>query len=140
MSKENNIKHIMKLSGSVINYGYDERYNKKIKERIFGSQNETQTPVCYNHRHDIMLGQAEIKEDENGVSAVCYICNTDYGKRVKELIDSNLQFELGAYINMVRTITHGDETIVTEGVIREISIVPVENARYPVRIEKGNVS
>ena len=138
MSKENNKKCIMKLSSSVINYGYDERYNKKIRERIFSSQNEIQTPLCYNYIHEIgsVAGVAEIKEDENGVSAVCYIHDTFYGRRIKEKIDSNLQFELGAYINMVETTTNGDETIVTKGVIREISIVPVEKVRYPVKIEK----
>lgn len=138
MSKENDKKYIMKLSGSVINYGYDKRYNKNIKERIFSSQNETKAPLCYDNIHEIGLlaGETEIKEDENGVSAVCYICNTPYGRHIKELIDSNLQFELGACVNMVETITHGNETIVTKGVILEISIIPVENAMYPVKIEQ----
>lgn len=137
MSKKNNKKYIMKLSGSVINYGYDKRYNKNIKERIFSSQNKMQMPLCYDHIHEIGLlaGEAEIKEDEKGVSAVCYIYDTPYGRHIKELIDSNLQFEFGAYVNMAEMITYGDKTIVTKGVIREISIVPVENVMYPVKIE-----
>ena len=132
--------YIMKLSGSVVEYGNDYRYNKKIKEKIFDDQNGSVVPLCYDYIHQIgcLAGVAELKIDEKGISADCYIYDTSYGKSIAEFINANLIFELGMYVNCVEAATHGDETIVTKGTIREVSIVPVENPRYPVEIIKEN--
>lgn len=134
-------KYIMKLSGSVVEYGYDYRYDKEIKDKIFNSQNGSIVPLCYNYIHEMgcQAGIAKLKIDEKGISADCYIYDTPFGRSVTEFINANLVFELGMYVNHVETTTHGDKTIVTKGTIREVSIVPVENARYPVEIEKGNI-
>lgn len=135
-------KYIMKLSGSVAEYGNDYRYNKKLKEKIFDSQSGSVVALSYNYDHHsqpvCLLGVAELKTDEKGISADCYICDVLNGRMVKELIDTGMPFELGMWANQIETITHGDETIVTKGTIREVSIVPVENVIYPVEIEKEN--
>ncbi len=134
-------KYIMKLSGSVVEYGMDYRYDRKIKEKIFDGQNGSVVPLCYNHIHEIgsLAGVAELKTTEKGMSADCYIYDIAYGRSITEFINANLIFELGIYANNIETTTHGDETIITKGTIREISIIPVENVRYPVKIEGGNI-
>lgn len=132
-------KYTMKLSGSVVEYGMDYRYNKKIKEKIFDGQNGSVVPLCYNHIHQYgcLAGAAELKIDEKGISADCYFYDTSYGISVENLINAGLNFELGMYANNIEVMAHGDETVVTKGTIREISIIPVEKVRYPVKIEKG---
>lgn len=131
---------IMKLSGSVVEYGYDYRYDKEIKEKIFNNQDGSIVPLSYNYIHSMgcQAGVAKLKIDEKGISADCYIYDIPFGRTVAEFINANLIFELGMYVNQVEATTHGDKTIVTKGTIREVSIVPVENARYPVEIVKEN--
>lgn len=132
-------KYIMKLSGSVLEYGNDPRYDRKIKERIFSKQNGCVVPVCYNYIHEIgsLVGMAELKENEKGVSADCYVIDTAFTRKVKELLESPC-YELAVCINKVKTFTHGDETIVTEGNIREVSIVQVGyKPRFPFEVTEN---
>lgn len=132
-------KYIMKLSGSVLEYGNDPRYNRKIKERLFSKQNGCTVPVCYNYIHEIgtLVGIAELKENKKGVSADCYVIDTAFTRKVKELLESPC-YELGACITGVETVTHGDETIVTKGDIREVSIVQVGyKPRFPFEVTEN---
>lgn len=135
-------KYIMKISGSVVEYENDYRYSTKIKEKIFGSQIGSVVPLSFNYDHYnrplCLLGVAKLKTDEKGISADCYICDVLNGRMVKELIDSGTPFELGIYANNIESTTHGDETIITKGTIKEVSIVPVENVIYPIEIDKEN--
>ena len=112
----------------------------KIKEKIFDGQSGSVVPLCFNYDHYnlplCLLGVAKLKTYEKGISADCYICDVLDGRMVKELINSGTPFELGMYANDIESTTHGDETIITKGTIKEVSIVPVENVIYPIEIDK----
>ena len=127
------------FSGWVIKYGGPPIYGKVYRKGSLKNNSDRIVPLLWNHNHyDLsqVLGKALLEHRDEGVYAYCTLdgnLDTSTKEDTIKLIRDRGSVSLSPYLNHIK---YDGRTVITHGVIREVSLVPERIDRselyYPV--------